>query len=111
MSTYFLIIIVSVAAGTVIGFYINSFVKLFNTEKIKIIKNWLLYAVSIAEKQLGSGTGALKLAKVYNEFVEKFPQFAKDISYQKFSELVDQVLEEFKNILQKNKNINAFIKG
>jgi len=50
MSTHFLVIIISIAVGTVIGFYTNSFLKLSSAEKISIIKNWLLYAVSIAEK-------------------------------------------------------------
>ena len=35
-------------------------------EQIDQVKEWLLYAVMAAEKELGSGTGALKLRFVYS---------------------------------------------
>ena len=109
MNTYILIAIIAVAAGAVVGLAIANFIKLPANGKINIIKNWLLYAIAEAEKDLGSGTGKLKLAQVYNRFVTECPQLANLITYQKFTELVDEVLADFKNILNSNKAIEAVI--
>lgn len=109
MNTTILLIIIAIAAGAVLGFTITKFAKMPTPEKITIIKNWLLYAVAEAEKDLGSGTGKLKLAQVYNKFVSECPQLAAIITYQKFTSLVDEVLADFKNILNSNKAIKDVI--
>ena len=53
------------------------------------IKEWLLYAVVEAEKELGSKTGKIKLRQVYNEFIITFPIISKLITFDIFSKLVD----------------------
>lgn len=85
-------------------------VKYFNGS-INDAKEWLVYATSIAEKQFGGGTGALKLRFVYDMFLTKFPWLAKVISFNHFSKLVDVALEIMKANLEKNEAIKEFING
>ena len=70
-----------------------NFTRLPKAEQLEKVKQWLLIAVTEAEKALGSGTGKLKLAYVYDLFVAKFPWLVKIISFETFSSLVDEVLE------------------
>lgn len=111
MNTNILIAIIFLAIGGVGGFYISKFIKAPKSEKIAIIKNWLLYAVALAENELGAGTGKLKLAKVYNQFVAECAELANYISFEDFSKLVDEVLTEFKEILNTNEQIETIING
>jgi hypothetical protein len=108
ISNWVLIIII-IAAIAAIGYEIYIFIKTPKTEQIAKIKEWLLYAVTIAEKELGSGTGQIKLSYVYNMFLTKFPYLSKIISFEYFSNLVDEVLDEFKNILEQNSNLQNYI--
>lgn len=73
--------------------------------------HWLRWAVSEAEKELGSGTGQLKLHKVYDMFLEKFPGFATIVPFTLFSLLVDNALDWMKEQLDKNENIKNTITG
>lgn len=75
----------------------------------KNIKEWLLYAVIEAEKELGSKTGKIKLRQVYNAFVNTFPVFSKIITFDVFSKLVDSALEEMKKIIETNANCKKYI--
>ena len=77
-----------------------------NKEKVK---EWLKYAVTIAEAELGSGTGQLKLRQVYDMFIERFPVFSKLVPFSVFSNWVDLALEFLKEQLDKNENIKAFV--
>jgi len=74
-------------------------------------KEWLKWAVCVAEEELGSGTGQLKLHYVYDMFVEKFPVFAKVLPFDIFSKWVDLALEWMREQLDKNANIKAVIEG
>ena len=89
-----LVAIIAVAAVAVI-----KFVKKPNGEQLLKVREWLLYAVSVAEDELGSGTGKLKLRMVYDMFLTKFPFLAKTIPFAVFSYLVDEALDEFKEML------------
>jgi len=73
------------------------------------IKEWLLYAVVLAEKELGSGTGAIKLRYVYSLFVDKFPSIAPVVSFELFSRWVDEVLEQMKHLLDTNLDVKAYV--
>ena len=64
------------------------------------VKKWLVYAVTVAEKQLGSGTGQLKLRTVYDMFMTKFPKLSIFISFDTFSGWVDIALEEMNKLLE-----------
>ena len=61
----------AVLAGA--GYSVYVFVKRPHTEQLKSVKEWMLFAVTKAEKELGSGTGKLKLRYVYDMFIAKFP--------------------------------------
>lgn len=75
------------------------------------LMKWLLYAVTLAEEDLGAGTGRLKLVQVYSDFVANYPIFSKIIPFALFSYWVDIVLKEMRDMLEKNQKINAIVKG
>ena len=75
------------------------------------VKEWLLYAVIEAEKELGSGTGPVKLRSVYDMFITKFPKLSVFISFNTFSEWVDVALDYMEKLLTDNKDVKAIIKG
>lgn len=72
---------------------------------LKGFKDWLVWAVSEAEKMLGSGTGQLKLRYVYDLAVIRFPIMAKLMPFTIFSKLVDSALEVMKDMIANNKSI------
>lgn len=74
-------------------------------------KEWLKWAVCIAEEELGGGTGQLKLHMVYDMFVEKFPALASVLPFSIFSKWVDLALEWMKEQLDKNEAIKLIIEG
>ena len=73
------------------------------------VKRWLEFAVSYAEKELGSGTGQLKLRQVYDMFIERFPIFSKIVPFSVFSQWVDLALEFLREQLEKNEAIKNFV--
>jgi hypothetical protein len=76
---------------------------------LETMKEWLIYATTLAEKELGSGTGVLKLRYVYDMFLTKFPLFSKLISFETFSEFVDNALVNMRNILEVNSAIDEYV--
>jgi hypothetical protein len=96
--------IIACAVVTVIKFYNTP------SEKQKlIVKEWLLWAVTKAETELGGGTGQLKLAMVYDLFISKFPAVAKTMPFEMFSKLVDAALDKMREVLAKNKKIAEIV--
>ncbi|HAH93722.1 MAG TPA: hypothetical protein DCM01_07755 [Dielma fastidiosa] len=77
-------------------------------EQIGNIKEWLLLAVTEAEKQLGGGTGQLKLRFVYDWAVERF-SWVSVIPFNMFASWVDEALNEMKKQLSANEAIKAYI--
>lgn len=75
------------------------------------LKEWLLLAVILAEKEFKSGTGVLKLHYVYDLALERFPSLMSIISFEQFSLYVDQALETMKKILETNKDIESYVEG
>ena len=75
------------------------------------VVEFLLQAVVMAEKDLGSGTGKIKLSVVYGNFIEKYPIFSKIIPFSVFSAWVDAVLEDMKDILSKNEKAKAYVEN
>ena len=80
-------------------------------EQLANVKEWLLWAVSLAEKELGGGTGELKLVQVYDHFTERFPVISACVSFKTFSGWVDEALVEMKRLLAENKDIKEVIEG
>ena len=72
---------------------------------------WLLYAVTKAEKELGGGTGQIKLRYVYDMFVARFTWLARVISFEAFSMMVDEALERMKKMLESNKAMQTLVSG
>jgi hypothetical protein len=110
ISNWFLIVI-AIAAIVVGGYSGYVFAKRPTTEQIIKVKEWLLYAVTEAEKVLGSGTGQVKLRYVYDMFLTKFPYLSKAISFESFSVLVDEVLVKFRELLSSNDKLKDYVEG
>jgi hypothetical protein len=100
-----------VALIVVAGFAVYRFVGLPTKEQVIKIKEWLKYAVTMAEKELGGKTGQLKLRMVYDMFVSKFPSVAKLISFDTFASWVDDALEWMNKQLESNKAIETVVNG
>lgn len=81
------------AAG---GYAVYVFVKMPSDKQLNKVREWLLYAVTKAEKELGGGTGQIKLRYVYDMFVARFAWLARVISFEAFSMMVDEALERMK---------------
>lgn len=106
---YWYIIVAFLALGAVAGIAIYCFFKKPAAEQIEKVREWLLWAVTEAEKALGGGTGQLKLRYVYDMFVGKFPQVAMVISFDFFSEMVDEALEDMRHLLETNDDVAAYV--
>lgn len=103
-------IIIAAIAALVVGIVMCvRFFKTSSEEQLKKVKEWLLYATTIAEKELGGGTGKLKLRYVYDMFVTKFPWLADVISFERFSELVDDVLVDMNELLKTNTAVKQYV--
>ena len=85
--------------------------KLPRKKQIEKAKEWLLWAVIAAEKELGSGTGALKLRKVYDMFVQRFPMIAVAVSFDTFEQWVDAALAEMQRLIADEQAISNFLEG
>lgn len=108
---YWWLLIIAVAVFAVAGYAVYIFVKMPSNSQITKVKEWLLWAVTEAERELGSGTGQLKLRYVYDMFIVKFPSIAKVISFEAFSLMVDEVLEKFRDLFDKNQSLQNYITG
>lgn len=98
------IAIIAMAVVTIIDF-INKSPK----ERIETIKQWAVYACALAEAHLGSGTGQMKMRETYDMFLQRFPSLATVITYEKYKEIAEKALLEFKQMLSTNPNIQAMI--
>ena len=103
------LLIASVAVIAVAAYSVYVFIKLPRSTQLDKVQQWLLWAVAQAQRALGSGTGQLKLRYVYDMFVGRFPAFARLITFEAFSILVDNALERFNELLSTNKMVQAYI--
>lgn len=103
------LIIAAIAVLVVAFTSVMTFFQKPTDEQYKAFREWLLYAVTVAEKQLGSGTGKLKLRYVYDMFLEKFPYIAKFLTFDTFSQYVDEALEKMKELLNTNERIKEYV--
>lgn len=74
------------------------------------LAEWLLYAVTEAEKSLGAGTGQLKLRQVYDWFTDKFSVVSLIMSFDTFARLVDAALERMRSLLAENAAAAEYVK-
>lgn len=103
------LIIVAIAVLTVSGYTLYCFIKMPKDNQLKQLREWLLYAVAKAERELGSGTGQLKLRYVYDMFILRFGALAKIISFEAFSLMVDEALDKFREMLASNTAVANYI--
>ena len=108
---YWAVIVAAIAILAVAIVAIVRFVGLPTASQLAKVKEWLLWAVTEAEKELGGGTGQLKLRQVYDLFVTRFPWLAKLISFELFSTMVDEALDEMRHLLDTNTAVAAFVSG
>lgn len=106
---FVLVALAAVAAAG--GYAVYTFVKMPSDKQLKKIREWLLYAVTKAEKELGGGTGQIKLRYVYDMFVARFGWLAQVISFEMFSTMVDEALEKMKGMLASNKAMQELVNG
>lgn len=78
-------------------------------EQLDKVREWLLWAVTEAEMELGNGTGQLKLRSVYDLFILRWPKLAKVVSFDLFSALVDDALDEMRTMLNQNKAVKEIV--
>lgn len=100
-----------VAVLFILGLTVYLFFKQPSSKQIEKIKQWLIYTVVAAEKELGSKTGKLKLSLVYGAFISKFKWASMIISFETFSLLVDSALEEMRVMLETNKAVVQLVEG
>ncbi len=110
VENWFIVIAILVCCA-VVAVAIYRFYGLPSAKQIETIKEWLLYACMEAEKELGNGTGQLKLRYVYDLFITRFPSVARMVSFSMFSVWVDAALEEMRMMLTQNKAIRDVVKG
>lgn len=105
------IIVAAIAVVAVAAVAVARFVGLPTEAQLSKVREWLLWAVTEAEKDLGGGTGKLKLRQVYDLFVTRFPWLAKLVSFELFSDLVDDALDDMREMLDTNQAVKAFVEG
>ena len=102
-------IIIALIAIAAICLFIVWFIKLGKEKQLKVITEWLLLAVIKAEKELGDGTGQVKLRFVYDLFIDKFRFASMFISFNQFSILVDSALVIMKEMISNNNQVKNYI--
>lgn len=108
---YWYIIVAVIAALVVVGVAVYRYFGLPSDAQLDKVREWLLWAVTEAEKELGGGTGKLKLRQVYDLFVIRFPWLAKIVSFELFSDMVDDALDEMREMLKNNQAVKALVNG
>lgn len=105
------VIVAILACAAAGGYTVYAFVKMPSDKQLNKVREWLLYAVTTAEKELGGGTGQIKLRYVYDMFVVRFAWLAKVVSFEMFSMMVDEALEKMKTMLESNKAMQELVTG
>lgn len=105
-------IIFAFMAGAIVGVCaIKRFSQLPTETQMKKVSEWLIMQCAAAERELGSGTGQLKLRYVYDKFLLAFPDIARILTFESFSIMVDTALLKFKAMLETNKGVQEYVGG
>lgn len=105
------IILALVAILAAVGVAVYRYFNMPSETQLAKVREWLLWAVTEAEKELGGGTGRLKLHQVYDLFVARFPWLARIVPFDLFSSLVDDALEDMRDMLKTNQAVKAMVTG
>jgi len=109
--TYYSLFLLTLISIATVGTIVYNFIQKPSVEQKKQILSWLLIQVTNAEKDLGSGTGKLKLSYVYGLFVQQMPALAKIVTFELFSTLVDQALKQLDEMLENNLKVQEYVDG
>lgn len=85
------------------------FLKLTPQQQLGKVKTALLYMVTEAEKELKSKTGRVKRSMVWEWLVERFPIISLFITEEKYDELLDQALDEFRKMMEGNDSLYDYV--
>ena len=88
--------------------FIGGAIAFFKGER-KSMKDWLLYACALAEREFGSKTGQLKLKYVWSMACEQFKFLTTFLTFEKFSEMVDECLIDFRHLIETNDSIAGYV--
>lgn len=108
---YWYIILAAIVMVVTLALGVYYFFKLPTNEQLNKVREWLLWAVTQAEMELGSGTGKLKLRQVYDLFVVRFPWMVKIVPFSMFSAMVDDALVEMHQMLEVNNAVRELVEG
>ena len=106
---YIILAVIAILVMAAVAVY--RYLGLPREEQLAKVREWLLWAVTGAEKELGGGTGKLKLRQVYDLFVTRFPWLVRVVSFDLFSDMVDDALEEMRSMLQTNTAVKVLVEG
>lgn len=95
----------------VLGLAVYLFFQMPTNKQLDKVRQWLIFAVTEAEVSLGGGVGQLKLRWVYDMFVTRFKWISMLITFETFSLLVDEALDELKEMLKTNKAVRNLVEG
>lgn len=110
VNNWYIILALAALLGVAV-WYVYRYFHLPSEAQLAKVRKWLLGAVTRAEKELGSKTGKLKLCQVYDLFVARFPWLAKIVSFELFSSMVDDALDEMREMLENNPAAAALVSG
>lgn len=86
-------------SGFLLGLAAEHFSRLPGKAQEAKAKEWLLWAVASVEQELEGASGSLKLRRVYDLFLQRFPAMAKAVPFRVFCQWTEAALSEVENIL------------
>ena len=110
VENWYIILALAAVLGVAV-WYAYRYFNLPSEAQLAKVREWLLWAVTGAEKELGGGTGRLKLRQVYDLFVTRFPWLARIVPFDLFSSMVDDALEDMREMLKNNQAVKAHVSG
>lgn len=103
---YFFCLIV---LATLAVYALLTFLKLTPKQQMKKLQVALLYMVTEAEKEMGSETGRVKRSMVWEWLVKRFPVITLFLTEEKYDELLEQALAEFRKLLESNEKLYDYV--
>ena len=110
INNWYIILALAAVLGMA-AWYVYRYFNLPSEAQLAKVREWLLWAVTEAEKELGGGTGKLKLRQVYDLFVTRFPWLARIVPFDLFSSMADDALEDMREMLKNNQAVKAHVSG
>lgn len=104
-----LILVIVLILALFAVYVVLRFLKLTPQQQLGKMKTALLYMVTEAEKELKSKTGRIKRSMVWEWLVERFPIISLFITEEKYDELLDQALKEFRKMLESNSSLYDYV--